>query len=258
MSDRLYCRESGASSATPLVLLHGFAGSHHVWDSVIEALGDQVWTLTYDLPGHGASLDYPGKTSAKAATVAVLDDLRQRGVGKAHLVGHSMGGAASTLLAASAPDIAASLTLFAPGGFDERINGPLLRRYAAARDTAALETCLREMSGPSAVIEPATVDRALIMRLRDGQLDVLLELGAAITRNDKQGVIPQDMISAIPCPIAMAWGTRDAVLPAPHLALLDARIRFEWIDEAGHRLPEEVPEAAAKMLSRQIIAASGR
>ncbi|MBD0414485.1 alpha/beta fold hydrolase [Oryzicola mucosus] len=257
MTDRLYCRESGASSATPLVLLHGFAGSHHVWDSVIEALGDEVWVLAYDLPGHGASLDYPGKPSAKAAAAAVLDDLRQRGIGQAHLGGHSMGGAASTLLAATAPDIAASLTLFAPGGFDERINGPLLRRYAAARDTAALETCLREMSGPAAVIEPATVDRALVMRLRDGQLDVFLELGAAITRGDKQGVIPQDMISAIPCPIAMAWGTRDAVLPAPHLASLAAKISFEWIDEAGHRLPEEVPEAVAEMLIRQMTVTSG-
>ena len=47
----VYLNDKG--SDTPMVFLHGFAGSHYSWDEVVEKLGCTVVTL--DLPGHGKS-----------------------------------------------------------------------------------------------------------------------------------------------------------------------------------------------------------
>ena len=125
MASSLYAADRGAGSKT-VVFLHGFGGCHAVWGEVTSALAPGVRTIAYDLPGHGLSLDFPGRT-AKAAAQAILADLAARGMKRVHLVGHSMGGAVATLMALS-PERVASLTLLAPGGFGPEINGPLMRR----------------------------------------------------------------------------------------------------------------------------------
>ena len=132
MVSSLYVAERGAGPKT-VVLLHGFGGCHDIWREVTATLAPGIRTLAYDLPGHGLSLDFPGSGPAKTAARAVLADLAARGIARVHVAGHSMGGAVATLMALAEPETIASLTLLAPGGFGPEINGPLLRRYAAAR-----------------------------------------------------------------------------------------------------------------------------
>ena len=49
MTDTLFAAEAGEGPQT-LVLLHGFAGSHRVWDRVGRALAPQARIIAYDLP----------------------------------------------------------------------------------------------------------------------------------------------------------------------------------------------------------------
>src|SRR5688572_13221988 len=86
------------TGGTPVVLLHGFGQNHTVWQPVLERLAGLRSTIAYDLPGHGRSLREPHGSAAVAAR-AVLADLSERGAARAHLVGHSLGGAAATLVA---------------------------------------------------------------------------------------------------------------------------------------------------------------
>ena len=90
MTDTLFAAEAGEGPQT-LVLLHGFAGSHRVWDRVGRALAPQARIIAYDLPGHAGSLHFPGAGPAKVAVRALLDDLARRNIEKAHVAGHSMG-----------------------------------------------------------------------------------------------------------------------------------------------------------------------
>src|SRR5882757_4225967 len=117
MISSLYVAERGAGPKT-IVLLHGFGGCHDVWHEVTSALAPGIRTLAYDLPGHGLSLDFPGGGAAKTAARAVLAALAARQTSqmrRVHLGGHSMGGASATLMALTAPEKVASLTLLAPG-----------------------------------------------------------------------------------------------------------------------------------------------
>jgi pimeloyl-ACP methyl ester carboxylesterase len=230
----------------PVVLLHGFGGWHGVWATVASGLGGRV--LAYDLPGHGRSLEFPGAGPAKLAASAILADLAGRGVEAAHLTGHSMGGAIAVLMAIASPDRVLSLTLLSPGGFGEDINGPLLRRFAAARSPAELAACLAGMSGPASRIDGPALARLAAMRARPGQTEKLVGIAEAITRGNRQGVIGKAALDLLPMPVAVLWGRNDPVLPFGQTANLPDRFRLHPIDGAGHMLIEEAPEPVTRTI----------
>ena len=69
-----------------------------------------------DLPGHGASSKDVGDGSLTTLADTVVGFLDALGISRAHLVGHSLGGAVVAAVAKAAPDRVASLTLLAPAG----------------------------------------------------------------------------------------------------------------------------------------------
>jgi len=77
---------------TPLVLVHGFMGGSAQWAGQCAALSDGFDVIAVDLPGFGANADLPAIHSIGGFADWVIDDLRRRGVGRYHLLGHSMGG----------------------------------------------------------------------------------------------------------------------------------------------------------------------
>jgi pimeloyl-ACP methyl ester carboxylesterase len=93
-----------------LVLIHGGAQNAHTWDTVALALERPL--LALDLPGHGHSdgSPYSGSAAASHATdVAVaLDELI---VPPRPLVGMSLGGMTSIIVAAERPDLVSRLVL---------------------------------------------------------------------------------------------------------------------------------------------------
>ena len=83
-------RDNGKGRA--IVLLHGFLGSHKIWDDYIPVLSSQFRVIAIDLPGHGetAAIGYYHSMEMMAQCVkAVLD---QVGVRRYVIAGHSMGG----------------------------------------------------------------------------------------------------------------------------------------------------------------------
>lgn len=98
-----------------LVLVHSGGMAHQEWDVHRERLEQRFRVLALDLPGHGRSpLPDEGLTVAGLADAveAVLDDA---GVGSAHVVGSSMGGAAALHLALTRPQRVDRLVLFRIG-----------------------------------------------------------------------------------------------------------------------------------------------
>jgi pyruvate dehydrogenase E2 component (dihydrolipoamide acetyltransferase) len=232
--------EEGSGSET-IVFIHGFGAAHGVWDAIRPSLVRQARTIAYDLPGHGLSLETPGAGSAKFAARAILADLSKREAEKIHAVGHSMGGAIATLMALAEPQRIASLTLLAPGGFGPEINGPLLRRYARAVDALELRACLAAMSGENATITDDALRPYLAMRGRPGQTEKLVEIAAAITKDNRQGMIPREMLATLAMPVTVLWGTDAPVLPFEQAHDLPANFTVRPAPGAGHMLVGEAP-----------------
>ena len=237
----------------PVVLLHGFGGSHAAWAAIQPQLASETLTLAYDLPGHGESHDYPDAGPAKVAAQAILADLAARGHERVHLVGHSMGGAIAALMAMFDPARIASLTLLAPGGFGPQINHRLLTRYAQAGDQAALTACLEAMTGWYSPVSDETADAMLAARAAPGRREKLMEIATGLTKDGKQGQLPRDRLEGLPMPVAVAWGELDNVLPARQVQGLAPSFALHLFPGLGHMLPEEAPEAMLAIIRRMAV-----
>lgn len=235
----------------PVVFLHGFAGSHHVWRSMQDGLaaGGRM-SLAYDLPGHAGSLDYPDAGPAKVAVRAVTDDLDRREWQRIHLVGHSFGGAVATLLAAAAPSRVRSLTLLAPGGFGPQINARLLRRFAEARDEPTLRLCREQMYGWTSALDDDDLAREMELRAVPGQIETLCRIVAGMTRDGRQGAIPREMLESLAMPVSVVWGQIDNVLPVGQAHGLPARFAVHVVPDRGHMLVQEVPGLVREIVAR--------
>lgn len=112
-----------AGAGTPLVLLHGFTGSHETWRDLTEHFTSNHLVITLDLPGHGMST-LPDSRSWTFASV--VDDLAWMIAtlpgGNADVLGYSMGGRIALALAAKHPERVRRLVLesASPGIADRR------------------------------------------------------------------------------------------------------------------------------------------
>ncbi len=100
-----------------VVLMHFLGGSQREWDEVIALLDGRLRCITVDLPGFGDSNDVGGFSVSEMAD-AVEDVIREEVSGRYILVGHSMSGKVSMVLARRAQmrgnDCLAGLLLVAP------------------------------------------------------------------------------------------------------------------------------------------------
>jgi pimeloyl-ACP methyl ester carboxylesterase len=104
--ERLYYYAAGTrGSGEPIVLIHGFPTSSHLWLDVVAKLPPGHRVIVIDLLGFGRSdappaADYTIAGHAKRL-LRLLDTLR---IEKACLVGHGVGGAIARWAAGNAPD----------------------------------------------------------------------------------------------------------------------------------------------------------
>lgn len=103
---------SDTGKGRAVVLLHGFLGSHRIWENTISELSKSYRVIAIDLPGHGTTdcFGYVHTMELLAKCVkAVMDSLRLK---KYVIIGHSMGGYAGLAFADLYPDNLKGLCLF--------------------------------------------------------------------------------------------------------------------------------------------------
>lgn len=116
-----------------LVFLHGIGGRSFGWAPVMAPCADAGWCcLAWDMPGYGDSpliepYDFDGLSDALAAL------LRARGVQRAVLVGHSMGGMVALQHWSRHAEQVAGLVLVASSPAFGNGTGEFQQRFVAAR-----------------------------------------------------------------------------------------------------------------------------
>lgn len=112
---RLHVEEAG--SGTPILFIHEFGGNHASWEPQMRFFSRRHRCVTYAARGYAPS-SVPGDAAqysqalAVSDAVAVLDGL---GIGRAHVVGLSMGGFTAVHLGLGHPGRALSLTVAGAG-----------------------------------------------------------------------------------------------------------------------------------------------
>ena len=252
MQTRLNFVDMGEGDGDPVVFLHGFGGDVSGWLNFQVGLSGSWRSLAFDLPGHGGSQDYLKTCNAVVAAKAVLDDLAAMDIGKVHLVGHSMGGAAASVIALRRPELVASLSLLAPGGFGAEINQALLRRYASQQDEEGLQMVLEQFFGtefrlPRAMAGYAAKQRPGSACVRKSEADCRSHSGCK-----RQKILPLDELGALSVPIKILWGRQDRVIPVEQCVGLPPMMAVHIFEKAGHMVHLEANREVLSLI-RQCI-----
>ena len=222
-----------AAPGLPVVLLHAGVADGRMWDPVWDDLVDDRVVLRLDLRGYGDSTALPiGPLVHHLDVLATMDAV---GIGRAHIVGASMGAGVAVEICLVEPARVASLMLAGPGGsLIEHPSEWLSAVWRAEVDAlkagdldTAVEADLRAwVDGPSR--EPREVDpevRALVGEMQRRAFEVTADWGD----------VGEDELD----PPALA---RLGEVPAPTLVLVGDG-DGDAIIEVAELLADQVPDA---------------
>jgi pimeloyl-ACP methyl ester carboxylesterase len=259
--------------------VHGLGGASTNWTDLAALLAVRFDGWAVDLPGFGRSQPPPtGRYSIRGHVRAVVDVLEHissrpgEAQGQAvHLLGNSLGGLVSLLVASRRPDLVASLTLISPAMPVYRVPPAFTRALLlllvpgvpslAERRLAGItpEESVRAMVGmcfgdPSRVprerieqsvqemrerAEQPWADRALTRSMR-GLITSYLRVGGANAWRAARSLRP---------PTLVVWGSKDKLVDpalAPRLAAAVPDARLLLLDGVGHVSMLEAPEPTAR------------
>ena len=191
-----------AGSGPPLLLLHGYAGSARCWVRNLAPLAYTHTVYALDLPGFGASR-MPGRYTLARAVDLLVAWMESNAIECADLVGHSMGGQITMLLAGAYPGRVRRMVLIAPAGL------PFAPHFLGIAGRAVRS---RLSSDPR--FTPITTSGALRAGPR-----ILWQAERQIRQVDVRSHLHD-----LTAPTLIMWGARDHLLPMENAVTLSAAI----------------------------------
>ena len=211
-------------SGPPLILLHGLSGSGRWWGRNVPALAAHYRTYTVDLPGFGQSRRVRWSRLDDTAD-RLADWIETEGLPRAHIAGHSLGGAVAARLAS---------------------------RHADRVDRLVLVAAAIQPFGTRPIARPAGVVRTISrgspglapMLVRDLLRSHPWSFVAATVDALQADWAPH--LTGITAPTLVVWGEQDALTPLAlghgiAASLTDARLIT--LPDAGHNPMWECAEA---------------
>ncbi|MGY1745322.1 alpha/beta fold hydrolase [Blastococcus sp. SYSU D00695] len=272
-------RDAGEGAPRERALyVHGLGGASTNWTDLAGLLAVRVEGWAVDLPGFGRSRPPRGSYSIRGHVQAVIDVLERVSAepGEAagrpvHLLGNSLGGLVSLVVAARRPDLVATLTLISPAmpvykvpqAFSPALLLLLLpgmpavaeRRLAGVTPEQQVRGMVAMCFGDPSRIPRRRLDQALaemreraeqawahraLARSMRGLMTSYLRVGAANAWR---------MARSLRVPTLVVWGDRDRLVDpalAPRLAGAVPGARLLLLPGVGHVAMLEAPEETAR------------
>ena len=240
-------------SGPPLVILHGLLGSSDNWISLARLFGEQFEVIAPDLRNHGRS---PHSDSMSHVEMAkdVADLLRCRRLSNVAMIGHSLGGKVAMESALRFPNLIERLIVvdIAARAYEPR-HGKLLQSLEEL-DLGALKNRTEAAAALEKSVPSLALRRFFLKNL------AVCEKGGIEWRINLKGIrgsypeltrgLERGRAFAGPA-MMMRGGKSDYVMDED---IDDARalfpeLEFETIDEAGHWVHAEAPEAFYRIAS---------
>lgn len=229
----------------PLVFVHGWTANRHRWDHQLAHFSEKRRVVRLDLRGHGeSSVAGVWKIEELARDVlALLDHLK---IERFVLVGHSMGGMISQLIALSHPDRVERMVLV-----------DSISRMTYNRGRHLLMAASTRV--PFNLFIAANIQRAFAPGYPREEVRRYIRASAATPRevvmtlyNAMRAFDVLDRVGEIRIPTLIVHGYHDIQLPVSQMlrmakAFPDAEVR---ILDAGHELPVEKPAELTATLDR--------
>ena len=249
----------------PVVLLHSSASSSRQWRHAVERLCGRYRVIAPDLYGYGGTSPWCGRAAFQLEHEAeIVCALLRRASGRAHLVGHSFGGAVALHVARTRPDLLLTLTVIEPVAFH------LLRHedvvafveiMALANHVSNALACGDYFDGAGRFIDywsgPGAW-AALPQHKHREMAACLAKVALDFEATMKEPVALQDFAS-LALPTLVVQGTRS---PRPTRRICELLVQvlpdaeLERLDGAGHMAPLTHADAVNRLIERFLVASA--
>lgn len=245
-------KTQGDPKKPAIIFVHGLGGSLFSWRRQWEALSRDYYMIALDLPGFGTSdrpktADLYDMKELSGAVNAVLEHL---GVMRAHVVGHSLGGAISLRFARTYPEKTRSLTLIDSAGYYSKV--PLaLRLSTVLWDFSKpflgrwmIQGLLYDVASKTSVVTDDAVEGYLLPLRMSGGFGlphVVVKIEALADKIKTE----EPHISEVKVPTLIVWGRNDTWIDLSFGERFRKEIKNSTLivhDDAGHIPHEENPE----------------
>ena len=240
----------------PIVFLHGFGADLNGWRPVQRLLPETQPALAIDLPGHGLS-PLGEEASFEALVEAARAALIGEGVGAAHLVGHSLGGAVGVALAHEPGVKALSLMLIAPAGLGEDTNAAFFDGFLQADTEAALTPWLNMLATDPAALGSALARTTLRLRQERPLVAEQRRLAEAILARGRQTIDIRGLLMSPWAPTKIVVGLEDRITPPHHVEGLSGLIALHRFAHIGHVPHLEARREVARLIEELVRAGGG-
>jgi 4,5:9,10-diseco-3-hydroxy-5,9,17-trioxoandrosta-1(10),2-diene-4-oate hydrolase len=217
---------TGPGDADTVVLLHGGGPGASSWSNfgrTMPVVAGHYRTVMMDLPGYGQSAARPATghffTVAAEALAGLLDHL---GVGKAHLIGNSLGGGTALRFALNFPKRAGRLVLMGPGGLTLNVLAPdptegvrRLMEFGAPPGPSRekMEAFLRVMVYDQSLITEDLIDERYRVASSPEALQAMIAMGASFFgEHAEEGMLWREA-HRVKHEVLLVWGREDRVNP---------------------------------------------
>lgn len=268
----VYYLELDSAGAGPrTVYVHGLGGSHINWIGLAPLMAGHVRGTAVDLPGFGKT-PAAGRSTTVGANAQVLKQFLRQVVGEpVMLVGNSMGGLISMIVAAEEPDLVSALVLIDPVlplarglrvdpavGKQFLLNGVpglgewvLARRYArvSARQRVAevlARCCLDAERVPVDMLEQL-VELEEVLTAQADHAACQLAAARSIVRGLAWTPAYWRRMASIGQPVLLLHGTHDRLVPIASAYQAAKRLpHWAFVElDAGHIPQMEAPQLVA-------------
>ncbi|MDD9807194.1 MAG: alpha/beta hydrolase [Gammaproteobacteria bacterium] len=256
--------EKAGDKGQSLLMVHGIPTNARLWRHVQARLQDRYATYAMDMVGYGQSsmpLDQFEHTLTNQAEAikGVIEALGLKG--KVVLVGHDHGGGASQIFASKYCDYISRLVLVNPVSFDywpvlevEAFNGLVgasdeVLTAAMQQAAANFGMLLRTGSYDKIAFTDQNVKQNYLQFWARGPgLTGFKSLVKVCSQPGSKDTLDIDY-SKITCPTMVCWALHDAWMPKEAAVRIKQAMkgptRLEFIERAGHYVPEDRPDVVA-------------
>ena len=238
---RIHYEVTGITKRAPVLLVQGLGGEKNSWNLQRAALALRHRTVAFDNRGAGKSDKPEGKYDLEQMADDAIAVLDAAGIESAHVVGLSMGGAISQIIALKHPNRVRSLTLVATACRNHQWRADLLQSWADMASNEGMGSVGKEAA--RWMIGPRSFRRILPALGSIGPLQLFNPANAFVSQ--VQAILTTDDRSLnadlgnIECPTMVVVGNQDILTPrgdAEEIASLIPTAELVIISGGAHGL----------------------
>ena len=225
--------EVGSGDATPVLFIHGFTGDRSNWLFNRDVLSEGRRTVALDLPGHGESEKDVGGGTVDGLAELIAGFMKEVGLERALLVGHSLGGGIAIRLAKQHPQRVAGLALISSFGLGGALSRKFVDDLLAADRRKGMKEALKHLFADDGALTRDMVNDMLAYKRLDGVQEALDRLALNALSEEANGALRRDF-EALEMSVLVLHGAKDQVIAPPELDDVQLVANVQLVADAGH------------------------